>query len=105
MGGDREMPVPVPTAGSKGSDALQLLKDLPPEAVVKVFDVVGDVVRMSAEVRRDNQAFVREMEALARADASVERRLEYLKTLVLSGQLSEEAQLKPVDAICQVVVK
>ena len=44
MEGDREMPVSVPRAGSKGSDALQLLKDLPPEAVVKVFDVVGDVV-------------------------------------------------------------
>ena len=99
--------VPAPDSDPRwgATQLLGMVKELPPDAVLKVFDIIADVFHTQGQINRDNRIFASEMERLRETNASVERRLEFLKSMVISDQLSEEAKLRLVDAICQVVVK
>jgi hypothetical protein len=82
-----------------------IIARIPPEAVVLAFDAVCHVIRTSADIRHADAVFRNEMDMLVATVASVERRLEFLRSLVLNEGLSDEMKLRIIDTICEVAAR
>jgi len=89
----------------RSSELLGLLKSLPPDGILQALDIVHTVVKTQAEVVRDNAEFMNRLELLRTGNADTRERLEFLRELLLEGNLPETAQLRLVDAICQLALK
>lgn len=100
----KRSPSTMPMSKS-GGRAVAILEAIPPEAVLSVFETVQDLFRTHGEIRKANDAHFNEMERLRVANADVHERLRLLRSMVLDGSLSEQIQLKLVEAICEVVAK
>ena len=97
---------PIAKRGSQVlSRAGSFLDRLPPEAILNVIDVVGDFVKLSGQLKREDQAFVYELKRLQEDNASVEKRLGFLKDSLVNVELSEELQARLVDTICTLALR
>lgn len=103
------LPVPAlgvpPVPAGAGGAVTDLLHSLPPAAILKVVDIVGEVVRTRGALAREDRLLQAQLEALQATHATIERRLELLRTILLTGGLSEEARLRIVDVICTLAVR
>lgn len=85
--------------------ALDVLRSLPPEAIIKVVDIIGDIVRARAAMSRKHADFLAELEILRSKSGARERALALLSDLLLNAEINDEAKMKLVDTICQFALR
>jgi hypothetical protein len=85
--------------------ALEVLKSLPPEAIVKVVDIVGDVVRARVTFAQKHADFLHEIDLMRQTAGNRERVLSMVSTLLLSAEINDDAKMKLVDTICQLALR
>lgn len=91
------------SAGAHG--AVRLLRALPPEAIVQVVAIVHDIVRTNGVLAARRQEFEHGFAVLREENADRQHTIAALSNLLAGGVLSEEAQLRLVDAVCAVAMK
>ena len=94
----------VPTRNGV-SAALDLVQRLPPEAIIEIVQIVGDIVRARAVLSTKHAEFLHEMQRFREANENRERLMTTLSALLLDADLSDEAKLKLVDTICQLALR
>lgn len=99
------VPSPGPTAAPSGKAALDVLRALPPEAVVKVVDIIGDVVRSRARLAEKHDDFLRDMAKMRETNDSRTRVMSTLSALLLDAELNDDAKLRLVNAICELALR
>lgn len=87
------------------STVLEVVRHLPPEAIVKVVDIIGEVVATRASLALKHADFVQEMTRLRETSAGRERVLGMLSMLLLDAEVNDEAKLRLVDTICALALR
>lgn len=101
----REVGVPqTPNAGKAGV-ALDVIRALPPEAIVNVVNIVGDVLRARATLNQKNADLMAELEVLRANSEDRERVMTLVSNVLLDAEINDEAKMKLVDTICQLALR
>jgi len=90
---------------NRPNGVLALVDRIPPEAIVKLVEVIGDVIRSRASLAENHAAFVREMDLLYAKSTDRERIMSTLSALLLNAELAEEQKTRLVDTICQLALR
>ena len=85
--------------------ALDVLRSLPPEAIVNVVNIVGDVLRARATLNQKNADLFAELEILRNNSADRERVMTLVSNVLLDAEINDEAKMKLVDTICQLALR
>lgn len=85
--------------------AMDVLRALPPEAIVKAVEVIGDVIRARTALSARNAEFLAELEVLRTKSADRERVMTLVSNLLLGAVINDEAKMKLVDTICQLALR
>ncbi len=93
-----------PNAGQAGV-ALDVLRALPPEAIVNVVNIVGDVLHARTTLTQKNADFLAELEILRANSADRERVMTLVSNVLLDAEINDEAKMKLVDTICQLALR
>jgi len=96
--------VRAPSDAGRAS-AIELIQSLPPDAILKVIDVIGDVVRTRASMAEKHAGFLREMATLREKDGARERVMRMVADLLLNAEVNDEAKMRLVDTICQIALR
>lgn len=94
----------TPKAGKAGV-ALDVIRALPPEAIVNVVNIVGDVLRARATVTQKNADLMAELELLRANSADRERVMTLVSSVLMDAEINDEAKMKLVDTICQLALR
>jgi hypothetical protein len=98
--------VPAPVRGAHtGRAAIEVLRSLPPEAIAKVVDIVGDVIRTRATLAQKHADFLHELDILHKKAGDRDRAMTLVSELLLNAEINDEAKMKLVDAICQLALR
>ena len=81
------------------------VKGLPPEAIVKVVDIVGDIIRTKATLTLKHADFVNDMSRIRETNTGRERLMATLSSLLTGAEINDEAKLRLVDTICTLALR
>jgi hypothetical protein len=96
----------VQAAGTRQTHvALDVLQSLPPEAIINVVNIVGDVLRTRAAMSEKHADFLAELEILRHNSADRERAMTLVSNVLLDAEINDEAKTKLVDTICQLALR
>lgn len=90
------------TVTQKGQVVAAALEKIPVEAVVKVIDLIADVVRADKTMQGRSQEFEHKLTLLREGNMDRRERMSMLSNLLLQIDLTEEAQMRLVDSICKI---
>lgn len=85
--------------------ALDVLRSLPPEAIIKVVDIIGDILRARAVLSQKHADFLGELEILRSKSGARERAMALVSDLLLNAEINDDAKMKLVDTICQLALR
>jgi hypothetical protein len=90
------------TVAKSGNMVTAALEKVPVEAVIKVVDLVADVVRANKIMQGRGQEFEHTLALLREGNMDRKERMSMLSHLLMQIQLSEEAQMRLVEGICKI---
>lgn len=96
----------LPSSGPvKTNAALEVVRSLPPEAIVSVVNIVGDVLRARAAMSQKHADLLGELEILRTHSDDRERVMTLVSNVLLDAEINDEAKMKLVDTICQLALR
>ena len=81
------------------------VKRLPPEAIIKVIEIVGDIIRTTSTITIKHADFINDMNRTRETNAGRERLMTTLSSLLTGAEINEEAKLRLVDTICTLALR
>jgi len=93
------------TLSNKLTVVTDVVKGLPPEAIVKVVDIVGDIIRTKATLTLKHADFMNEMNRMRETNAGRERLMTTLSSLLIGPEINDEAKMRLVDTICTLALR
>lgn len=83
----------------------EIVRNLPPEALLKVIDVVGDLIRTHARLAEKNADFLRDMDRMRQTSVDRERLMDRLISLLRDNDLNDDQKMRLIDTVCQLALK
>ena len=100
-----EVVTPQNAAAGRANVALDVLHSLPPEAIVNVVNIVGDVLHARSVMTQKNADLLGELEILRHHSSDRERVMALVSNVLLDAEINDEAKMKLVDTICQLALR
>ncbi|MCK6627205.1 MAG: hypothetical protein L6R45_18775 [Anaerolineae bacterium] len=85
-----------------GQVAMTLVEKLPPEAIIKIVDIIGDIAHANKILEGNDQAFQQNLTMLREKNLDRKDRLDLLSAILSSPQLSEKDISQIVTSICNI---
>ena len=92
-------------AASRANVALEVLRSIPPEAIVNVVNIVGDVLRARSVMTQKTADLLGELEILRHHSEDRERAMALVSNVLVDAEINDEAKMKLVDTICQLALR
>lgn len=89
-------------SANNGQRAIALLEKLPPEAILKVVDVVSDVIRANKVMDGREQEFQHQLTMMREKNIDKKEKLNLLSLLLANPRLAENSLAQIVTAICNI---
>lgn len=85
--------------------ALEVVRSLPPEAIVSVVNIIGDVLRARTAMSQKHAELLGELEILRTQSDDRERVMTLVSSVLLDAEINDDAKMKLVDTICQLALR
>ena len=92
------------SGGSQGR-ILEIVSNLPPEALLNVIDVVGDLMRTHARLAEKNSDFLRDIDRMRQTSVDKERLMDKLASLLRGNELNDDHKMRLIDTVCLLALK
>jgi len=97
--------IPSESLSGKFSVVTDTVNSLPPEAIVKVFEIVGDIITTKATLKLKHADFVNEMSLMRETNSGREKLMTTLSSLLTGAEINDEAKLRLVETICTLALR
>jgi hypothetical protein len=90
------------TVAKRGQVVSAALEKVPVEAVMRVVDLVADIVKANKIMEGRSQEFEHKLTLLREGNLDRKERMSMLSNLLLQLEFSEETQIRLVESICRI---